>query len=107
MMQKFVVVQYKRPDMSLEQFRDYLLRVHAPLARKIPGLRRCLYNLVMDDATRKAPEWHSLVELYFDDFPSMQAAWATPEGQAATSDNAQYADLTKTSWSIVEEITIL
>ncbi len=106
-MLKFAAVQHKRPDMTFEQFRDYLLRVHAPLARKIPGLRRCIYNLVMDDATRNPPEWHGIVELYFDDFPSMQAAWATPEGRAATSDNAQYANLTRTSWSVVEEITIL
>jgi uncharacterized protein (TIGR02118 family) len=106
-MLKFAIVQHKRPDMAFEQFRDYLLRIHAPLARKVPGLRRCIYNLVLDDATRAAPEWHGIIELYFDDFLSMQAAWASPEGQAATSDNAQYADLTRTSWSIVEEITIL
>jgi uncharacterized protein (TIGR02118 family) len=107
LMLKFAVVQHKRPDMTFEQFRDYLLRIHAPMAKKIPGLRRCIYNLVLDDATRKTPDWHGIVELYFDDFPSMQAAWATPEGQAATSDNAQYVDLTRTSWSVVEEITIL
>ncbi|MGH9703099.1 MAG: EthD family reductase [Candidatus Acidiferrales bacterium] len=106
-MLKFVVVQYKRPDMTFEQFRHHLLQVHAPLAKKIPGLRKCIYNLVLEDDTRKAPGWHGIVELYFDDFPSMQAAWATPEGQAATNDNAQYADLTQTSWSVVEQITIL
>ena len=106
-MLKFAVVQYKRPDMTFEQFRDYLLQVHAPLARKIPGLRRCVYNSLWTMPRGNAPDWHGIVELYFDDFPSMQAAWATPEGQAATNDNAQYADLTKTSWSIVEEITIL
>ena len=106
-MLKFVVVQYKRPDMTFEQFRDYLLHVHGPLARKIPGLRHCIYNIVMDDATRQPSGWHGIAELYFEDFQSMQIAWATPEGQAATNDNAQYADLTKTSWSIVEEITIL
>jgi len=43
------------------------------------------------------------VELYFDDWKSMEAAWATPEGQAATADVKEFADLSRTNWSVVEE----
>jgi uncharacterized protein (TIGR02118 family) len=106
-MLKFAVLLYKRPENTLEEFSDYLLRVHGPLARKIPGLRKCIYNVVLADATRKAPDWSAIVELYFDDFDSMQAAWATPEGRAARDDLVKFADLNRTSWSIVEETAIL
>jgi hypothetical protein len=33
----------------------------------------------------------------------MEAAWRTPEGQAATDDLAEFADRDRTSWSIVDE----
>jgi len=104
---KMAVVLHKRPDFTAEQFRDYLFSVHAPLARKIPGLRKCVYNVALPDKTRKPPDWGCVVELYFDDFDSMQAAWASPEGQTANGDNPNLADMTRTSWSIVEESRIL
>lgn len=39
-MLKFMVVLYKRPEMSSEEFRRYLRDVHGPLAKNLPGLRR-------------------------------------------------------------------
>jgi uncharacterized protein (TIGR02118 family) len=104
---KFAVVLHKRSEMTPQEFRDHLFNVHAPLARKIPGLRRCVYNPVLPDATRKPPPWLCIVELYFDDFDAMQAAWASPEGRAASEDNANFADLRRSSWSIVDEVKIV
>jgi uncharacterized protein (TIGR02118 family) len=104
---KFVVVLYKKPETTREEFRNHLFHVHAPLARKIPGLRKCIYNSVVPDATPSAPDWGCVVELYFDDFDSMQASWASPEGQEASKDNANFADMAKTSWSVVEQVAVL
>jgi len=106
-MLKFAVLLYKRPEMTLEDFRDYFRNVHTPLAKKIPGLRKCIHNYVAADSTRKPPEWHGIVELYFDDFESMQTAWATAEGEEATNDLKHFADLTRTTWSVVEEVIVL
>ncbi len=37
----------------------------------------------------------------------MEAAWASPEGKAATGDLEAFVNLSRTTWSIVEEIPIL
>jgi uncharacterized protein (TIGR02118 family) len=105
-MLKFVVVLYKRPDMNHKSFRDYFRNVHGPLAEKIPGLRKYIQNYVVADPTRHPPGWQGIAELYFDDFQAMQAAWATPEGEAATNDLKAFVELPRTTWSVVEEVRI-
>ena len=48
-----------------------------------------------------------IVELYFDDRDAMEAAWASPEGSASDADLPAFAALTRTTWSVVEEVTAL
>ncbi|MFY9680881.1 MAG: EthD domain-containing protein [Candidatus Sulfotelmatobacter sp.] len=106
-MLKFMVVIYRRPDLTHEQFRRHLQEVHGPLAKNLPGLRKYIQNLVHDDSTRKPPGWDAVVELYFDDWSSMEAAWASPQGAASDADLPAFADLTRTTWSVVDAITML
>jgi|SRR5437763_11983913 len=106
-MLKFMVVLYRKPDLTLEQFRTHLENVHAPLAKSLPGLRSYLQNHVCPDAKRNHPGWDAIIELYFEDREAMEAAWASPQGAASDADLPLFADLTRTTWSIVEEITML
>lgn len=106
-MLKFVVVLYKRSDMSRKQFRDYFRNVHGPLAQKLPGLRKYTQNYVLEDLNREHPGWDGIAELYFDDWESMEAAWASLEGEIATNDLVALADLEHTTWSVVEEVKII
>lgn len=106
-MLKFMVILYRRPDLAPAEFRRHLEEIHGPLAMNLPGLRRYIQNYVSPDPTRKSPAWDAIVELYFDDWPSMEAAWASPQGAASDADLPAFADLTRTSWSVVEEITVL
>ena len=101
-MLKFMVVLYRRPDFSEAEFHWFLREVHGPLALAMPGLRRYVQNHVVPDSTRKHPGWDAIVELYFDNWDAMQAAWATPEGKAATADVGEFADLSRSTWSVVE-----
>jgi uncharacterized protein (TIGR02118 family) len=103
-MLKFMVVIYRRPDLTHEQFRRHLKDVHGPLARNLPGLRKYVQNHVWDDPKRKRPEWDAIVELYFDSRGAMETAWASPQGAASDVDLPLFADLTRTTWSVVEEI---
>jgi uncharacterized protein (TIGR02118 family) len=102
-MLKFVVVLYRRPDLSPEQFRDNLRNEHGPMAERLPGLRRYVQNHVMPDPDRPHPGWDAVVELYWDDRAAMEAAWRSPEGQRATGHLAALADLSRSSWSMVSE----
>jgi uncharacterized protein (TIGR02118 family) len=106
-MLKFVVVVYKRSGMSSDQFRRHLREVHGPLAMKLPGLKQYAQNFAQADATRKAPAWDAVIELYFEDRETMEAAWASPAGAASDADLPAFADLSRTTWSVVEEVILL
>lgn len=105
-MLKFIVVIYKRADLTPEQFRRHLKEIHGPLARNLPGLRKYVQNFVCEDPKRK-PGWNAVVELYFDNWLSMEAAWASPQGAASDADLPVFADLTRTSWAAVVEVNVL
>jgi uncharacterized protein (TIGR02118 family) len=106
-MLKFMVVLYRRPDLTPQQFRRHLEEIHAPLARNLPGLKHYKQNHAVADPGRPDPGWDAIIELYFDSRESMDAAWASPQGAASDADLPLFADLTRTTWSVVEEITLL
>jgi uncharacterized protein (TIGR02118 family) len=105
-MLKFMVVLYRRPDLPREQFRHHLEQIHAPLAKSLPGLRHYKQNHVCDDPKRN-PAWDAIIELYFENWETMEAAWASPQGAASDADLPLFADMSRTSWSVVEELTLL
>lgn len=105
-MLKFMVVLYRRPELTPAQFRHYLETVHASFATALPGLRRYKQNYAVKDAKRK-PAWDAIIELYFESREAMEAAWDSPPGKACDADLPAFADLSRTTWSIVEELTLL
>lgn len=102
-MVKFVVVLYRRPDVPTERFEAILRGEHGAMAEQLPGLRRYVQNHVAPDPTRKHPGWDAVVELYWDDVASMEAAWASAAGKRATDHLTKFVDLSRTTWSIVQE----
>jgi len=106
-MLKFMVVLYRRPDITLEQFRNHLERIHAPLAKNLPGLKAYKQNFVRSDPKRKHPGWDAIIELYFDDRASMEAAWTSSQGLASDADLPKFVDMNRATWSVVEEINLL
>jgi len=106
-MLKFMVVLYCRADLSHDQFRTHLEHVHAPLAKKLPGVRKYVQNQSAHDPRRTRPAWDAIVELYFDDWEAMEAAWASPQGAASDADLLLFADMGRTTWSVVDELNLL
>ena len=106
-MLKFMVVLYRRPDQSVAQFLQHLYEIHAPLAKALPGLKRYMQNHIVPDSKRPHPGWDAIVELYFESREAMETAWASPEGVASDADLPLFTDLTRTTWSVVDEITLL
>ena len=105
-MLKFVVVGYRRSELTREQFRRYFRETHGPLAAAISGVRRYIQNFVEPDE-RRNPPWDVVVEFWFDDRESMETAWHSQEGRRATEDNSNCLDLERTRWSVVEEVVVL
>ena len=101
-MLKFLVVLYRRADVFPERFHAILRDEHGPMAERIPGLRRYVQNHVVADPTREPPGWDAVIELRWESDDAMEEAWRSPAGRTATDDLVQFADLERTSWSIVE-----
>ena len=106
-MLKFMVVLYRRTDLTSAQFRHHLEQTHAPLAKALAGLKKYRQNHVADDPRRKHPGWDAIVELYFQSRQAMEAAWDSPQGRASDADLPLFVDLNRTTWSVVEEVTLL
>jgi uncharacterized protein (TIGR02118 family) len=102
-MLKFLVVLYRRPDIPAERFHAVLRDEHGPMAERIPGLRGYIQDHVVKDNNRPHPGWDAVVELYWDDWASMEAAWLTAEGRASTEHLAEFVDLERSTWSVVSE----
>jgi uncharacterized protein (TIGR02118 family) len=83
------LVLYDPPSDPVAFDRHYR-EVHVPLAKALPGLRR--YTLSRNLAAIRGGEPYYLVaELDWDDRESMQAAFASPLGQATAADVARLA----------------
>ena len=79
----------RREDMSLDEFRTWILEEHAPKGRELPGLRE--YHVSVIDTDDPALPYHAVTELYFDDEESFKAAFASEAGAAAGADVAAHA----------------
>ena len=81
----------KREDLTLEEFRRHWREVHAPIARRLPGLRAYTQHHVVDTGARDdfpAPPAtvDGIVELVFDSVEEMDAALAGPVGRELVDD---------------------
>lgn len=87
-MVKLVAVYRKPADVAA--FDQYFAEIHAPLARKMPGLRR-LEVARITGAPGGDSDLHQIVDMYFDSADDLQAALASPEGRAAGKDVGNFA----------------
>ena len=79
----------RREDLSLDEFRRWILEQHAPLGRELPGLRE--YKVSVIELDDPALPYHAVTELYFDDEDAPTAAFASEAGKAAGADVAAHA----------------
>ena len=85
-----LVVLYKTPKDPAAFDRHYFEK-HVPIAKKIPGLRK--YTVSQGPvATPAGPSaFYLIATLTFDSLAAIQAAFASPEGQAAGADVQSFA----------------
>lgn len=85
-----LVVLYS-PPADPAAFDEHYLGVHVPLVRAIPGLQR--FEAGRFDGALDGGEhsFYRIAELYFGDRSAMDAAFASPEGQATAADYGKIA----------------
>jgi uncharacterized protein (TIGR02118 family) len=101
---KLVYCLTRRPGMSFDEFSRYWYEVHAPLGRRIPGLRRLVQSHpVSDPDGLRPPAFDGMAELWFDDLAALRAARQSPEWRASTEDEANFIDETRPALFLTEE----
>ena len=91
---KMIILLKKKPTLTNDEFASYWLETHAPLAKRMPGLRKYVVNVVKRPPNRE-PDFDGVVELWFDDVASMKKAFTSSEGAATQKDTEAFtANLT-------------
>ena len=106
-MVKAMFVVTRVPGMSHDEFVRYWRDVHAPIAKKIPGLRKYNINPASAGGDGGEAPFDGIAELSFDSVESYQDGFASPEGQATTEDAAKFIDMSKIKAVVTEEISII
>ena len=84
-----ILILYKQPP-DPAAFDEYYFGTHVPITRKIPYMTAMRFSAGTPTAMAgTAP--HLITELEFDTMADLQAAMASPEGQAAAADVAKFA----------------
>jgi uncharacterized protein (TIGR02118 family) len=84
-----MLVLYNAPADTVA-FQRYYHQTHIPLAKKIPGLRSTtISDGPVQALAGDAP--YLVASLTFDSMADLQAAMASPEGQATTADLQNFA----------------
>jgi len=107
---KTVGLLTRKSGWTHEQFMQHWLGTHAPLAHKVPGLRRYVQNHIQGERTRSdieatPVEIDGIAELWFDDQAALETASRTPEMKALHADGALFIGRIKSY--IVEEKVIV
>ncbi len=83
----------KKPDMSVEEFRDHWLNVHAPIARDgYEHLKGYVVNLVTRAPEGQALPYDGVAELSWDDRDGFKADMKSEAAARGTKDLEGFAD---------------
>jgi uncharacterized protein (TIGR02118 family) len=80
---KAVILLKRKDGMSLQDFSDWMLKDHVPMALKLDGLKRYQVNIARDPDS----PYDGVAELWFDSEDAMLAAYATAHGKAVAADS--------------------
>jgi uncharacterized protein (TIGR02118 family) len=98
----------RKDGLSLAEFSDYWLRVHAPLIAAVPGMRRYVQShLVPEALDRYEPPFDGIALSWFGDVAAWEAAKASDAWRKAVDDAANFigagASLIATEVPIIED----
>ncbi|GBC74728.1 hypothetical protein HRbin06_00035 [archaeon HR06] len=85
MVVKLLAKAYPKEGMKKEEFKDYWLNKHAPLAKRMPKLRKYVISIV-ENSEGEEPGYQGIAELWFDSLEDMRIAFNSPEGKKAVED---------------------
>ena len=95
-----VLVTYTRPE-DVEAFDKYFREVHAPMVRRIPGLKKLVVNRITGNALGGPPSLYLLVGLQFGPKEDFEAAMRSEENAAAGRDAVEFCRATGSQFEVL------
>ena len=105
-MLKALIFLSRRADLSRDAFDRHLRETHLALVAQLPGLRRLVLNHVQSGPDEPPPDYDAIAEDWFDSPEAVQAALASPAGQAINADAATFVDVSRLRLLVVQEETV-
>jgi uncharacterized protein (TIGR02118 family) len=107
---KSVSLLTRKDGLTHAQFMDHWVRIHAPLAHAVPGLRRYVQSHIVEERTRPdipttVVDVDGIAETWYDDREAMARANASPEAKALHADGALFIGRIK-SFTVDEKVII-
>ncbi|WP_435063016.1 EthD family reductase [Halobaculum sp. EA56] len=99
-MTKLAITLDRDDEWTFEEFREYYLEEHAPLAADLPGLERYTVSFPEDP---ESATYDALAELYFPDEGTMAESFGSELGEEVTADAATFADMDAAERVVLDE----
>ncbi len=102
-MVKLIEMMTRKEGLTHEQFMKHWTEVHAPIVKKIPGLRRYVQNHSIPMKKGVAP-YDGIAEVWYDDMDAFRAVlkWYR-ENPEIQEDEKKFLDMSKLQHFICEE----
>ena len=84
---KLMIGLVRRSDMTHEEFAQWWIEEHAPLARTLPGVQRIRFNLLDGDGP-----FDGIAELWFASPEAMEASYGSDIGKAVAADSMAHVE---------------
>ena len=80
---KAIILLKRREDSSVQDFRNWWIGEHAPLARQLPEVKRICFNVVESE---DAP-YDGIAELWFETIEDFENAYQSEIGKSVAADS--------------------
>ncbi len=84
---KLMIGLVRRSDMTHEEFAQWWLEEHAPLARTLPNVQRIRFNLVDGEGP-----FDGIAELWFESEDAMAESYGSDIGKAVAADSMAHVE---------------
>jgi uncharacterized protein (TIGR02118 family) len=88
-MVKLISLIKRKEGMSREEFARWAIEEHAPIGKRMPGLRQYRMNILRAD--QPETDFDGVFELWFDSIEALDAAFASDVGARARDDAVAHA----------------
>jgi uncharacterized protein (TIGR02118 family) len=94
----------RKAGMSLEDFREYWIKNHAPVVLKIPGLVKYVQSHTMDSGYRNhEPIYDGIAELWYESIDDMRKNAGTAIAREGLEDDEKFLDMSKLAFILTRE----